>query len=197
MSVARFGHSATRRLDGRVLVAGGTAGFEGLRSTEVYVQSTGRWVTTSDMTTARESDDICCKQAVLLASGKVLVAGGWNAGVLRTAEVYDPATGAWTPTGSMRVGREGGFHLGPAARRPRPGPRRPRRPRPLEVRGRVQREHGKLASGQRHDCGPLRAGSRSHPGRQGARGRWPPWARRAADRAEVSLTRELRPSPAF
>ena len=111
MSVARFGHSATRRLDGRVLVAGGTAGFEGLRSTEVYVQSTGRWVTTSDMTTARESDEICCKQAVLLASGKVLVAGGWNAGVLRTAEVYDPATGAWTPTGSMRVGREGGFHL--------------------------------------------------------------------------------------
>ena len=111
MSVARFGHSATRRMDGRVLVAGGTAGSAGLRSTEVYVPSTRSWVTTSDLTTPRESDDICCKQAVLLASGKVLVAGGWNGSVLRTAEVYDPGTGAWTSTGSMRVGREAGFHL--------------------------------------------------------------------------------------
>ena len=111
MSEARFAHSAIRRLDGRVLVAGGTDGSIGRRSAEVYVPTTGAWVNTSDMTTARENDEICCKQAVLLASGRVLVAGGYNGGVLRSAELYNPATGAWTATGSMRVAREGGFSL--------------------------------------------------------------------------------------
>lgn len=38
----------------------------------------------------------------LLPSGKVLVAGGVNNGnVIGTAELYDPATGTWTPTGSL------------------------------------------------------------------------------------------------
>src|SRR4051794_38076688 len=41
--------------------------------------------------------------ATLLPSGKVLVAGGIGPGgvTLATAELYDPATGAWAPTGSM------------------------------------------------------------------------------------------------
>lgn len=111
MKVARFGHSATARRDGKVLIAGGTAGREGFRSAEVYSPATGTWVTTAKMTTVREFDEVCCKEAVRLRSGRVLVAGGYHNGVLRSAEIYDPATGAWTATGSMKVRREAGFSL--------------------------------------------------------------------------------------
>jgi hypothetical protein len=47
--------------------------------------------------------------ATLLPNGKVLVAGGANAGVvvnyLSSAEIYDPATGRWTSINSMSVAR--------------------------------------------------------------------------------------------
>ncbi len=40
--------------------------------------------------------------ATLLPDGKVLVAGGnYDTVILATAELYDPATGRWTATGSM------------------------------------------------------------------------------------------------
>jgi hypothetical protein len=41
-------------------------------------------------------------RAVLLPNGKVLVTGGLNSSRLSSAELYDPATGAWTITGSLR-----------------------------------------------------------------------------------------------
>ena len=44
--------------------------------------------------------------ATLLPNGKVLVAGGTNSGaVLSSAELYDPATGTWTATGSLGTAR--------------------------------------------------------------------------------------------
>ena len=44
--------------------------------------------------------------ATRLGDGRILIAGGENAGgALSTAELYDPTTGQWTPTGSMSVPR--------------------------------------------------------------------------------------------
>jgi len=44
-----------------------------------------------------------------LPDGRVLVAGGESdLGVLRTAEIYDPATGTWSLAGRMGEAKEGG-----------------------------------------------------------------------------------------
>jgi hypothetical protein len=44
--------------------------------------------------------------ATLLSSGKVLIAGGYDGGrALASAELYDPVTGTFSPTGSMVTAR--------------------------------------------------------------------------------------------
>lgn len=45
--------------------------------------------------------------ATLLPDGKVLVTGGTGGPVLASAELYEPATETWTPTGSMTTERSG------------------------------------------------------------------------------------------
>jgi len=44
-----------------------------------------------------------CQSAALLASGKVLIIGGY--GSLTSAELYDPATNSWSAAGNMQSGR--------------------------------------------------------------------------------------------
>jgi hypothetical protein len=45
---------------------------------------------------------------MLIAGGRVLVAGGTNGSMwLASAELYDPATGKFSPTGSMATARNG------------------------------------------------------------------------------------------
>jgi Galactose oxidase, central domain/Kelch motif len=60
----------------------------------------GTWTATGSLTTPRIDHT-----ATLLSNGKVLVAGGFVGTlpnpVLASAELYDPATGAWSATGSM------------------------------------------------------------------------------------------------
>ncbi|HEX4447436.1 MAG TPA: kelch repeat-containing protein [Polyangiaceae bacterium] len=58
----------------------------------------GTFTCTGSLSVPREAPG-----AAVLANGKVLVAGGWNAtgGALSTAEVYDPATGTFAATGGM------------------------------------------------------------------------------------------------
>jgi len=46
--------------------------------------------------------------ATLLSDGTVLVAGGGARSSLAEAEIYDPATGTWTVTGSLNTAR--GLH---------------------------------------------------------------------------------------
>src|SRR5215467_897320 len=59
------------------------------------------WASTGSLNTARGYHT-----ATLLPNGKVLVAGGANGGPsLATVELYDPATGAWTTTGTLNTGR--------------------------------------------------------------------------------------------
>jgi hypothetical protein len=113
--------------DGRILVAGGrqTITADGtspaLDSAELYDPVAGSWTFTGTMRTPR-----IVHAAVLLRDGRVLVAGGCNGLVgengwsfcnqLASAELYDPATGAWSATGDMLSTRAGPAVLLPDGR---------------------------------------------------------------------------------
>src|SRR6266446_3912090 len=61
----------------------------------------GAFLTNSPMTGGRSSHT-----STLLPNGKVLVAGGLcRAGITSSAELYDLATGKWTPTSKMGFAR--------------------------------------------------------------------------------------------
>jgi hypothetical protein len=102
MSAPRNGHSAVPLRDGRVLVAGGSGDDRAaLRSGELYDPATGTWTPTANgMTDGRENG-----MATLLADGRVLASGGYTSQptlqFYDTADLYDPATNSWTPTGAM------------------------------------------------------------------------------------------------
>ena len=104
LTAARDNHTATLLPDGRVLVAGGL----GVATAELYDPKTRSWTATGSMLEARENHT-----ATLLPDGKVLVVGGNDIAAtgaafsLGSAELYDPATGSWTATGSMLGARVG------------------------------------------------------------------------------------------
>jgi len=117
MATSRWSHTATLLPNGKVLVVGGFTGFvagnaQAVTDTaELYDPATGTWTPTGSLHTRR-----ALHSASLLADGKVLVAGGRTCTgappatcdfTVRTssAELYDPATGTWTPTGSMNAPR--------------------------------------------------------------------------------------------
>ncbi len=106
MTAARAGHVALALRDGRVLLAGGVGtGQSFLSSAELYDPATGSFSPTGSMSVSRENHS-----AVRLADGRVLVAGGHTGrrADLRlhgSAEIYDPAAGTFSPTGTMGVRR--------------------------------------------------------------------------------------------
>jgi hypothetical protein len=105
MAVARALHHAVLLKDGRVLVEGGWSASGDTAAAELYDPATGTFSPAGSMPEARIYDT-----ATLLPNGRVLIAGGTGAGgvdpsVPATAELYDPATGAFSETGSMAFGR--------------------------------------------------------------------------------------------
>ena len=107
MRVARANHAAKQLANGKVLVAGGTNSANPvLASAELYDPTTGTWSLTGSMNVARENHS-----ASFLPNGKILVAGGDDNAVfpaniaLASAELYDPATGKCSLTGSLHVAR--------------------------------------------------------------------------------------------
>jgi hypothetical protein len=108
MTTARAGHTATLLANGKVLIAGGNVSGGWYSATaELYDPATGTFSTTGPMGTKRAAHT-----ATLLRNDKVLIAGGYGQvgsgplHTLDTAELYDLATGTFTPTGSMSSARE-------------------------------------------------------------------------------------------
>jgi len=109
MTTPRANAAAIRLRDGRVLICGGTAtGQVGgiLASAELYDPAARTFTATGSMTVPRAGQTI-----TMLRDGRVLVTGGVkNVGFrseLASAEIYDPASGTFSATGSMSVPREG------------------------------------------------------------------------------------------
>lgn len=102
LSGPRYGHTATRLLDGTLMVVGGTNGSAALATAEWFNPSAGVWVAKGSMATGRYRHS-----ATLLANGKVLVVGGTTTGAsLATAELYDPAIGRWSATAGLSAARQ-------------------------------------------------------------------------------------------
>jgi hypothetical protein len=101
------GPTATLLPNGKVLVAGGDIGDgEGGSSyAELYDPVSATFAATGRMTVGREED-----ATVLLSDRTVLFTGGHGGGVNgdndSSAEIYNPTTGAFSPTGSMLTGRD-------------------------------------------------------------------------------------------
>jgi hypothetical protein len=109
MTTARAFDTATALSDGRVLIAGGAdSSNTPFASAELYDPKTGTFSPTGSMATARSNDT-----ATVLSDGRVLIAGGIAGGAdgtikpFASAELYDPKTGTFSPTGSMTTARFG------------------------------------------------------------------------------------------
>jgi hypothetical protein len=107
MTTSREDHTATRLPDGHVLIVGGNdAGSRTVASAELYDPTTGAFSPTGSMATARGFHT-----ATLLSDGRVVIVAGdiaaWDDSgpFLASAEIYDPKTGTFTPTGRLAVGR--------------------------------------------------------------------------------------------
>jgi hypothetical protein len=106
----RADHTATLLPDGRVLIVGGMVenGIF-LNSAELFDPAKGTFVATANMQSRRVGHS-----ATLLPNGKVPIAGGLagrvregGPGNVATTEIYDPATGHFTPGPSMSTPRAG------------------------------------------------------------------------------------------
>lgn len=105
----RFAYGTTKLQDGRILVMGGWDGTAAMASSEVFSENTGSFTVSGSLNYARSHPT-----SVLLADGRVLIAGGTTqegsstliqANLVAPAEIYNPATGVFTVAASMNVPR--------------------------------------------------------------------------------------------
>jgi hypothetical protein len=103
MHVTRYGHKTVLLGNGQVLAVTGVHVTTNLdKSAELYNPPTGTWTLTGTPAMYHEGGSV-----TLLANGQVLLAGGddpfnfYPPALTATAELYNPATGQWTMTGSM------------------------------------------------------------------------------------------------
>ena len=108
LTMPREGHTATLLSDGKVLITGGhkdrREAMTVYASAEVYDTAKGVFTATGNLTIPRHKH-----AAALLPDGKVLIVGGsdkrdWE-GKYDSAELYDPATGAFKSIGHMQQAR--------------------------------------------------------------------------------------------
>jgi hypothetical protein len=98
MSTVRWLHVAARLADGRVLVAGGSPGEAAFKTGEIFDPTAGTWTPTgTPMLYAHE-----WPVAAALCDGRIFVAGRPDANN-HDAELYDPATNAWSSAGKMKL----------------------------------------------------------------------------------------------
>ena len=108
LAEARINHTATLLPDGRVLVVGGGGSSGWIAAAEIWDPATGAFAQSGPLLVAR-----WLHTATPLPDGRVLVVGGngdsgdpVNPAQLALAEVWDPATGAFGPAGSLHQARE-------------------------------------------------------------------------------------------
>jgi hypothetical protein len=100
MSTPRVMHSATLLTSGKVLIVGGDPAYSffgsvPIASAELFDEVTGTFTPVGSMVAARRAHT-----ATLLPSGKVLIVGGRFFQTGDEAEIFDPATNAFTKTGA-------------------------------------------------------------------------------------------------
>lgn len=116
LGLPRAHHTATLLDDGRLLIVGGLVGrSDATVSVEVLDPATGQVAPAASLSTARMHH-----RAVLLRTRKVLVLGGQTTrygAALRSTELFDPASGTWSPGPDLTEGRAGPFVAAYAAGR--------------------------------------------------------------------------------
>lgn len=105
MNAPRADPSVVELADGRILIAGGYDGAARLATAELFDPRTERFVAIRAMTVPRSG-----AAAVRLRDGRVLLAGGSigagsGTSVTAAAEIFDPRTHSFSPTGDLAEAR--------------------------------------------------------------------------------------------
>lgn len=109
MISSRSQHVAVTLPNGNVFVAGGYKGVNTVTgSAEIYVSTSGTWMTAADMTTLGAAKKRAIAAAAQLQDGRIMLCGGTNeGGILNSAIAYDPATNAWSNLANMPSALQG------------------------------------------------------------------------------------------
>lgn len=106
LNVPHSGALAVKLLDGRILIISGwQSNFTTTSTSELYDPSTGQWTLTGSVHNPIFDGAANNGEAILLNDGRVLKVGGNIGSNSAIAELYDPATGQWTQTGSLLLAR--------------------------------------------------------------------------------------------